>query len=188
MGEKKDRYVFLEALTQETQDPLELRSQILNILLAGRDTTASTLGWTFHQLARNPGLYQKLRNIILDEFGTYSECIPSRDISFHKLKSCAYLQHTLNEALRLFPAVPWNNRDANKDTTLPIGGGPDGKSKIFIPKGGQVSYSVHVMHRRKDLWGEDAAEFKPERWEGRKMGWDFLPVSKFDIGPRLYEN
>ncbi|CAG8979569.1 hypothetical protein HYALB_00013453 [Hymenoscyphus albidus] len=180
--DERNRYVFLEALAQETRDVLELRSQILNILLAGRDTTAATLGWTFFQLVRHPEVYQRLRKIILREFGTYSECVPHRDISFQKLKSCSYLQHTLSETLRLFPVVPWNNRVANKDTSLPTGGGPDGKRKIFVPKGGQISYSVHVMQRRKDLWGEDAAEFKPERWEGRKMGWDFIP---FNGGPRI---
>jgi cytochrome P450 len=73
--------------------------------------------------------------------------------------------------------VPVNGRYANKDTTLPRGGGPDGKSKIFVPKGSACEYSVHVMHHRKDLWGDDAEEFKPERWERKRVGWEFLPVS-----------
>jgi hypothetical protein len=74
--------------------------------------------------------------------------------------------------------VPVNGRYANKDTTLPTGGGPDGKSKIFVPKGSACEYSVHVMHHRKDIWGDDAEEFNPERWGGgRKVGWEFLPVS-----------
>ena len=41
---------------------------------------------------------------------------------------------------------------------------------------------VFVMHRRKDLWGEDADVFRPERWESRKPGWDYLP---FNGGPRI---
>lgn len=61
--------------------------------------------------------------------------------------------------------MPTNGRMAIKDTTLPVGGGPDGKSPIFIKKGQIVMYHVYVMHRRKDLYGEDAEEFKPERWE-----------------------
>jgi cytochrome P450 len=74
--------------------------------------------------------------------------------------------HTLNfKALRLHPIVPGNGRTALVDTTLPVGGGPDGKSPIFIAAGQQVNYQVGVMHRRKDLFGEDAEEFKPERWE-----------------------
>ena len=173
---KKEKYVFLEALAAETRDPIELRSQMLNILLAGRDTTASLIGWVFYSLARDPARYAKLRSIVLEEFGSYSH---PRDITFARLKSCQYLQHVNNEALRLYPVVPVNSRTANKDTTLPRGGGPDGKSPIFVPKGRACDYSVFVMHRRKDIWGEDAEEFVPERWERRKVGWDFLPVSLF---------
>ncbi|KAL5348540.1 hypothetical protein ACLOAV_005956 [Pseudogymnoascus australis] len=176
---KKEKYVFLEALAAETRDPIELRSQMLNILLAGRDTTASLIGWVFYSLARDPERYAKLRNIVLEEFGTYSQ---PRDITFARLKSCQYLQHVNNEALRLYPVVPVNSRTANKDTTLPRGGGPDGKSPIFVPKGRACDYSVFVMHRRKDLWGADADEFVPERWEKRRVGWDFLP---FNGGPRI---
>lgn len=170
----KEKYIFLEALAAQTQDPIELRSQLLHILLAGRDTTASLLGWLFFCLARDPARFKKLRDTIIQEFGTYEH--PS-EITFSKLKSCQYLQHCNNEALRLYPVVPINGRYANKDTTLPRGGGKDGKSPIFIPKGTSCDYSVHVMHRRKDIWGPDADDFRPERFENRKVGWEFLPVS-----------
>jgi cytochrome P450 len=87
----------------------------------------------------------------------------------------------MNEALRLYPVVAVNARTANKDTTIPRGGGPDGKSKIFIPKVTQVDYSVHAMHRRHNIWGPDAEEFIPERWEGRKVGWEYLPLCIYPI-------
>lgn len=58
-----------------------------------------------------------------------------------------------------------------EDTILPTGGGPDGKSPIFVPEGTMVSFSIMTLHRRKDLWGEDAEEFRPERWEGLQPGW-----------------
>lgn len=169
----KQKYVFLEALAQQTRDPIELRSQLLHTLLAGRDTTASLLGWIFYSLARDTARYTKLRNIILEVFGSYENPKP---ITFAKLKSCTYLQHCMNETLRIYPVVAANARTANKDTTLPRGGGPDGKSKIFVPKDTQVEYSVHVLHHRKDIWGPDAEEFIPERWIGRKVGWEYLPV------------
>jgi cytochrome P450 len=38
------------------------------------------------------------------------------------------------------------------------------------------------MHHRKDIWGPDAEEFIPERWEGKRVGWEFLP---FNGGPRI---
>jgi len=177
----KDRYVFLDALAAQTHDPIELRSQLLNILLAGRDTTASLLGWLFFILARHPNHYAKLRAAILEAFGPYSAA-PDDVITYTSLKNCQYLQHCLNEALRLYAVVPFNSRRAVRDTTIPRGGGPDGQSKIFVRKGEQVDYSVHIMHRRKDLWGEDADEFRPERWVGRKPGWEYLP---FNGGPRI---
>ncbi|KAF7883830.1 hypothetical protein EAF00_011142 [Botryotinia globosa] len=175
----KKRYIYLDALAKETQDPIELRSQCLHLMLAGRDTTASLLGWLFLLFAQNPDKYQKLRNIVIENFGTYENPL---EINFTDLKNCRYLQHCLNEALRLHPLVPFNVRQANKDTTLPLGGGKDGKSKVFIPKGSIVEYSVFVMHRRKDIWGDDAEEFRPERWEGKKVGWEYLP---FNGGARI---
>jgi cytochrome P450 len=78
--------------------------------------------------------------------------------------------------------VPFNARMALHDTTLPTGGGPDLTAPVFVPKGMEVSYSVHIMHRRKDLFGPDAEDFKPERWIGKKVGWEFLP---FNGGPRI---
>jgi len=177
----KDRYVFLDALAAQTRDPIELRSQLINILLAGRDTTASLLGWLFFILARHPEHYAKLRAAILQDFGPYSAS-PEGTITFVSLKNCQYLQHCMNETLRLYAVVPFNSRRAVRDTTIPRGGGPDGQSKVFVRKGEQVDYSVHIMHRRKDLWGQDAEEFRPERWVGRKPGWEYLP---FNGGPRI---
>ncbi|KAM0142338.1 hypothetical protein ACHAO1_001207 [Botrytis cinerea] len=173
------RYVFFEALTEKTRDPMELRAQVMHMLLAGRDTTASLLGFTILTLARDTTRYRKLREIVLEEFGTFSE---PKNITFTHIKACRYLQWVLNETLRLYPLVPWNIRVANKDTTLPRGGGKDGNSKIFVKKGTVVEYSTFALHRRKDLWGEDAEEFRPERWEGRKGGWEYLP---FNGGPRV---
>lgn len=175
----KQKYTFLDELAKATQDPIELRSQLLNVLLAGRDTTASLLGWTFWLLARHPRVFDKLRASILNEFGPYEQ---SDKISFGSLKSCTYLQYVLNEVLRLYPPVPINDRRAVKDTTLPFGGGPDGNSPIFVKKGEEIVYSVCVMHRMKEFWGPDADEFNPDRWASRKHGWEYLP---FNAGPRI---
>ncbi|TEY71231.1 hypothetical protein BOTCAL_0098g00200 [Botryotinia calthae] len=173
------RYVFFEALTESTRDPVELRAQVMHILLAGRDTTASLLGFTILILARDATRYRELREIVLEEFGSFSK---PKNITFTHMKTCRYLQWVLNETLRLYPLVPWNFRVAKKDTTLPRGGGKDGNSKIFVKKDTVVEYSIFALHRRKDIWGEDADEFKPERWEGRKGGWEYLP---FNGGPRV---
>jgi len=84
--------------------------------------------------------------------------------------------------MRIYPMVPGNARRATRNTTLPRGGGPDGNSKMYVRKGQEVNYSVYVMQRREDIWGADAAEFKPERWPGLKTGWEYLP---FNGGPRI---
>ncbi|KAL3439644.1 cytochrome P450 [Aspergillus tetrazonus] len=173
-------YVFLEALAASTKDPIELRSQLLNILLAGRDTTASLLSWSLLMLARHPKVFTKLRSVILADFGSYTS---SRDkITFASLKSCRYLQYFLNEVLRLYPAVPINRRVATTATTLPNGGGPAGDKPIYLRAGQVVTYSPFVTHRRTDLWGGDAEVFNPERWVNKKVGWEYLP---FNGGPRV---
>ena len=92
--------------------------------------------------------------------------------------------------LRLYPSVPINMRQATKSTVLPVGGGPTRSSPILVRKGEAVSYSVYAMHRRKDLYGDDADHFRPERWEPssgrspdlRTIGWGYLP---FNGGPRV---
>jgi len=79
--------------------------------------------------------------------------------------------------------VPINFRVAATDTSLPVGGGPDGMSPIYIRKDSVITYVVYAMHRRKDLWGPDAESFRPERWEENgKHGWEYLP---FNGGPRI---
>jgi cytochrome P450 len=130
-------------------------------------------------LARHPEVFQKLRTTIAEAFGSYGA---PHDITFERLKSCSYLQYVLKETLRLFPSVPLNAREATKDTTLPVGGGPLGTAPVYIKKGEEVGYPVYVMHRRKDLWGPDAESFRPERWQSRKAGWEYLP---FNGGPRI---
>lgn len=173
------KYVFLEELASQTQDPLELRSQLITILLAGRDTTASLLGFLFASLVRHPHIYARLREAILADFGTYNS---GNDITFGSLKACAYLQHALAETLRLYPPLPINSRQANKDTTLPSGGGPDGKQPVFLTKGTTIRFSCALMQRDPQYWGDDCLEFKPERWTSRVAAWTYLP---FSGGPRM---
>lgn len=146
----KSHYVFLDELAEQTQDPIELRSQLLHTLLAGRDTTASLLGWLFFLLARSETIYNRLRAAIVEDFG---ERFDAEQMTFARLKGCRYLQDCLKEALRLYPVVPVNVRAASKDATLPSGGGPDGTQKMFVKKGQDVIYSVYVMHRDEKLWG-----------------------------------
>ncbi|CAF3447243.1 unnamed protein product [Fusarium graminearum] len=185
-GSSRALYDFLDVLLERCSNDEEVREQVLGLLAAGRDTTASLMSWTWYCLLRNPHVFTKLRSKILSTFGQGPNS-PSSVITFASLKECTYLQHVLFETLRLHSVVPFNSRRALRDTTLPTGGGPDGKSPIFVPKGTEVNFSTHVLHRRKDLWGEeDADDFVPERWEKKRgaasAAWHFVP---FNGGPRI---
>ncbi|KAE9377405.1 cytochrome P450 alkane hydroxylase-like protein [Stipitochalara longipes BDJ] len=170
----ESQYVFLNELAKETDNREELRDQILNVLLAGRDTTASLLSNTFWELARHPEIYSKLREEV--------SFLGGREPTYEELKNMKYLKYCLNESLRLRPVVPANTREAIRDTILPLGGGEDGQSPMFVKKGTHVYYSVYAMHRREEFFGEETEEYKPERWERLKLGWEFLP---FNGGPRI---
>ncbi|KAL9109660.1 MAG: hypothetical protein Q9227_005698 [Pyrenula ochraceoflavens] len=180
-----ESYIFIEALIEETKDTKVLRDQCLNILLAGRDTTACCLLWTFRLLARHPEVLSRLRAEIKSVAGLGSgSSQPTRN----DLKQMSYLSMVIKEVLRLYPSVPVNSRAAIKMTTLPTGGGREGTAPILVRKGEAVGYCVYAMHRRKDLYGEDADRFRPERWEEndgrlvREIGWGYLP---FNGGPRI---
>ena len=161
------KYTFLHELITRTQDPYTLRSELLNVLLAGRDTTAGLLSNTWHVLSKRADIWAKLKKEV-DELG-------GERPSYTTIKDMKYLRYVLNEALRLMPVVPGNSRQAIRDTVLPVGGGADGRSPVLVKKGQVVAYTVWSMHRRMDLYGEDALEFKPERWETLRPGWEYLP-------------
>ncbi|KAJ6036770.1 n-alkane-inducible cytochrome P450 [Penicillium herquei] len=166
-------YVFLHELATRTQDEKVLTDQLLNILLAGRDTTAAFLSITFFLLSRRKDVWSKLRAEVL-KF--------DKRPSFEELKSMKYLTWVMNETLRLYPIIPLNVRMANKNTTLPTGGGACGTLPVFVPKGQEVMYSAYNAHRLPEVYGEDASEFRPERWENLKPGWAYIP---FNGGPRI---
>lgn len=189
-----DKYVFLQELATRTTDRKQMRDELLNILLAGRDTTASLLSNMFFQVSQRPDIWAKMRAEV--------EPLHGRAPTYEELKNMKYIRWCLNEcesshttrsmfeppltsptpALRLQPVVPGNSRFAVRDTVLPLGGGPNGQQPLFIAAGTRVLYSPYTMHRRKDYYGEDALEFKPERWEKLRPGWEYLP---FNGGPRI---
>lgn len=177
---EKDKFVLLDALVAQTRDPIELRDQVLQTLLAGRDTTSSLLSWVILLLSRSPTEFSSLRQAVLEHFG--SDKSPKQGLTFSSLKSCKHLTHVIYETLRLYPLVPLNGRQALRDTFLPTGGGPNRDQPIAVMKGEQVGYPAYVLHRRKDIWGEDAEEWRPSRWQGRKLGWEWIA---FSGGPRV---
>ncbi|KAK4569468.1 hypothetical protein LTR86_003231 [Recurvomyces mirabilis] len=181
-AEKSGRYIFIDEIVRQTEDPIRIRSELLNILLAGRDTTASLLTNVWDTLAKRPDMWSCLQSEVAK--------LDGKAPTFEQLKDMKYLKGLLNESLRLYPVVPVNSREALEDTTLPLGGGPDGSAPVFVPKGQVVSWSTYAMHRRRDYYGEDADDFKVERWldnaetgrKGLRPGWEYLP---FNGGARI---
>ncbi|KAL8734115.1 MAG: hypothetical protein Q9181_003304 [Wetmoreana brouardii] len=174
-----ERFILLHELSRLTQDPIQLRNETMGLLAAGQNPTAALISWVVYHLARNPRVFNKLRDTILSDFGNDMDL---NRTGFAELRSCKYLRFCVNEALRVGSPSPSTTREALNDTTLPTGGGPDGKSPVFVPKGTTIVLNFFAMHHRSDLWGEDVQEYKPERWEDRKINWGFTP---FGGGPRI---
>lgn len=182
---KKAEYFFSHELAKITRDPLVLRDQLFNILIAGRDTTAATLSYAFHYLTKSPAIYAKVREDVLAVF-------PGGDaslVSYDDLRKAKYLQMVIKEVLRLAPAVPLNLRTAVRDTCLPRGGGPSENLPVFVPKGTAIYYPAYVLHRDPDIYGPDSLEFNPERWSPENKipnspmySWGYIP---FNGGPRI---
>ena len=193
--ESPSRIVFLHELAQQLDNKTELRDQLLSVFTAGHESTAIVTSHVFFLLSRHPAVWRRLRKEVV--------LLNGREPIFEQLKSMNYLRWVINEskisysidsasnmirtlttllALRLFPLVPTNARQALNDTVLPSGGGPSGTSPVFVPKGTLVTTNSYVMHRSKHLYGEDADKFQPERWEAQRQGWHYLP---FGGGPRI---
>ncbi|KAE8441932.1 hypothetical protein EG329_004140 [Mollisiaceae sp. DMI_Dod_QoI] len=172
-NDENKRLVLLDEVAKETTDRKLIRSQVLNILQAAGDGAAIIISNTLFLLSRHPKVEETLRQ----EIASIGGQLPT----YEMLKSMKYLRRVISESLRLFPLSPNNSRVALKDTVLPTGGGSDGKAPIFTKKGTIYSTNSYVLHRDEKLWGSDADEFKPERWETQRQGWHY---QAFGGGPR----
>ncbi|KAJ3969298.1 cytochrome P450 [Lentinula raphanica] len=151
---------FLDHLARSTEDRDTVRFQLLNMLLAGRDTTSTLLSFVIYLLCCHPEVTHRLRAEILDHY--HNDGRPTLE----NLKSLKYLRAVLNETLRLFPPVPMNSRLSDSPCAVPCT--PLSKAhatnSVFIPSNTTILYNTFLIQRRKDLWGEDAEDFRPERW------------------------
>ncbi|KAF7331020.1 hypothetical protein MVEN_02442300 [Mycena venus] len=174
---------FLSQLVQSTDNKEVIRDSIVNIMAAGRDTTAATLTFGVYMLAEHPEILQKLRKEILDAVGN------SKMPSYDDLRKMKYLRAFINETLRLYPPVPFDGRTSKNATTWP----PikPGDKPLYVPPNTQCNYCLFWMHRRTDLWGPDvlASTFDPDRFLDERVRkyltpnpFIFLP---FNAGPRI---
>ncbi|KAL9123432.1 MAG: hypothetical protein Q9187_000002 [Circinaria calcarea] len=154
---------LLQSLFQQFEDKAELRNEILQFFMAAPQTVAGLLTCVCSLLSQHPNVWRRLREEALQ----------------YSTKSCDYESV---RTLRLYPSATLALRTASADTTLPVGGGMDGKSPIYVPKGTEVKINVMALHRVPSVFGPRPETFYPERWDFiRPKVWEYIP---FGRGPR----
>ncbi|KAK7050573.1 cytochrome P450 [Favolaschia claudopus] len=141
----------------------ELISQIPAFFLAGHETTSSALSWSLHALSQNIRVQDKLR-------AELSSLVPTDNPTMDDLNSLPYLELVVREVMRVHSPVMFFDRMPVEDEVLPLSEpyvGRDGEAREFIPirKGQYLHIPVIGVNTDRKIWGEDADEFKPERWE-----------------------
>ncbi len=163
----------LLAAQKEQSDPKQftdrqIRDEVMTLLLAGHETTANLLMWTFYLISRHPEVEQKVR-MELDSV------LDGRDPAFEDLPDLVYTKMVLQESLRLFPPVWIISRKAVRSDRI---GGYD------IPEGSTVTVCLYTLHRHPDFW-EAPGQFQPERFAPERSEdrpqYAYLP---FGGGPR----
>ncbi|KAJ7724643.1 cytochrome P450 [Mycena metata] len=143
----------------------ELVASTSIIIFAATDTTSSSLNRLLHIIAQNPDIQDKLRAEIL----SYPETMDHDTIV-----GLPYLDAVIRETMRLYPPVtPAITRQAVEDTVMPLSKpvtGVDGTimDTIKVPKGTICYVAIGASNHDKQVWGEDALEFRPERWVNGK--------------------
>lgn len=186
-GKKDIVSLFLDNMSSDSAggmadafDPTFLRDIVVNFLIAGRDTTAQALSWFFYCLSQHPDVEMKIR----DELARNLPQLVHGDLAFPSMEQSnqlVYLEAALRETLRLYPSVPANIKQANRDALLSDG--------TFIKRGEGAVISSYVLARMTHVWGKDAKAFKPERWidqgTGKLVSESAYKFNTFHAGPRM---
>lgn len=125
----------------------QLRDEVLTLLLAGHETTANWLTWTFYLLSQHPDVELKLH-------GELARVLAARPPALADMPSLGYARQVADEALRLYPPVWGIDRAAVEDDV--IGG-------HLVPAGSIVLLSQYLVHRNPEVW-EEPNRFDPERF------------------------
>lgn len=163
--------MLMEARDQKTSQAMpdrQLANEVATLIVAGHETTASTLNWTWYLLSQHPEVEEKLSSELNNLLGSQ---IPGLD----DLPKFAYTRQVIDEALRLYPAGWLMTRRALKDDHL---------GDYFVPAGTEIYISPYFIHRHPNLW-EDPDRFNPDRF-GPNHSYDrhLLAMLPFSAGPR----
>ena len=147
----------------------QLRDEAMTIFLAGHETTANALAWTWYLLAQHPAVEEQLRREL-------SEVLGGRPPSPADYPRLQYTEMVLAESMRLFPPAWAVSRYSIEDVTI---------GRWHVPKGSIVLTSPWVTHRHPDLWPDperfDPLRFTPEAKAARPK----LAYFPFGAGPRI---
>ncbi|KAJ4972813.1 hypothetical protein NE237_005987 [Protea cynaroides] len=194
------RFIELSENPENNLSDKSLRDVILNFVIAGRDTTATTLSWFIYMIMTHPHIADRLYSELktFEEDRSKEEEVPLLPYDLEDLKSfnkrltqfsglltydslgrLSYLHAAITETLRLYPAVPQDPKGILKDDVLPDG--------TKLKAGGMVTYVPYSMGRMEYNWGPDAACFKPERWLKNGLFQNVSPFkfTAFQAGPRI---
>jgi cytochrome P450 len=162
---------------EKKMTPAHVFAMSMSNVVAGSDTTAISLSSILWHLTSNPYRLSTLR-AELDQAIRDGKMTPDR-ISFKESQTLPYLQACIKEALRMCAATGlplWR--------VVPQGSGGVEVMGRFFPEGSEIGINTWVAHYDRDIWGDDAAEYRPERWlesspeRLKEMEAFFMPVSR----------
>jgi cytochrome P450 len=128
---------------------VDVRDEALTILLAGHETTANALAWTFYILQRRPDIEAALQRHVDDVLG-------GRDVTFDDVGKLDYVRATFAETMRLYPPAWITSREAIAPVT--VGG-------VYVAAGDLVIVAPYVTHRDPRYW-DDPERYDPQRFAG----------------------
>ncbi|KAN0094981.1 Cytochrome P450 [Tylopilus felleus] len=140
----------------------DVLAQVPTFLLAGHETTSSATTWALYAMSNAPEIQTKLR----EELISVETDTPSMD----ELMALPYLDAVVRETLRVYSPVGSTQRVVIKDDVIPVEKPYTDRygivhNSISVRKGDPIFISILAINRSQELWGPDALEFKPERWE-----------------------
>ncbi|MCJ1248523.1 hypothetical protein MMC30_005741 [Trapelia coarctata] len=150
---RMDKDILSVALESGGFSEDNLVDQLMTFLAAGHETTASASTWALLALSQHPEIQTRLREEIRANLPSIED--DSTPMSAEIMDRLPYLHAVCNEVLRLYSPVPLTRREAAKDTSI-LG--------QFVPKGTDIILAPTAVNTSKELWGEDALEFNPDRW------------------------
>jgi cytochrome P450 len=162
---RRDILSLMVAARYEDGSPMSdesLRDQLFTLLVAGHESTATSICWALDCALRHPGTIEKMRD---EAERVFPEGLHD-DVDGGRVKQLTYIGAVIQESMRLYPVVPSISRTLKKDTDI---------AGWRLPAGTTVSPSIFLVHREPSLW-ENPSVFQPERFlAGKGAFYEFFP-------------